>query len=169
MSAQQQDYIIRHIQTISRLIARLRMKGKVLAEEDRAEVNEALLLALHLQEKNFGRPATEFLELSADEQFSSLLDGEAKALGHERCGVYVALLRDTAELYAYRGNSDLALGARQLALYMALRVAMDQPIDPRASQALVNSLQLVLGEAELYPPTQELRNRYEQTVHNDQR
>jgi hypothetical protein len=168
MPAQQQDYILRHIQTISRLIARLRMKGKILAEEDRAEVNEALLLALHLQEKNFGRPATEFLKLSADEQFSCLLHGQTKAQGHERCCVYVALLRDTAELYACRGSDDLALGARQLALYIALRVALDQTISPAAAPALVHSLRLILGEAELYPPTQELLDRYQQMVNSHQ-
>ena len=109
MPAQQQDYILRHIQTISRLVARLRLKGKMLSDEDRVEVNEALLLALHLQEKNFGMPAADFLGLSADAQFATLGRGAAKAAGHERCLTYVALLRETAELYAWRGNSDLAL------------------------------------------------------------
>jgi len=164
MPAQQQDYIVRHIQTISRLVARLRLKGKMLSDEDRAEVNEALLLAMHLQEKNFGRPAAEFLALSADEQFAALGERESKATGHARCLTYITLLRDTAELYAYRGNSDLALGARHLALHLALRIALDTPLDAPAAAALVRSLQGILDGAELHPPTQELLERFERLV-----
>jgi hypothetical protein len=162
MPGQQQDYILRHIQTISRLVARLRLKGKLLTDEDRAEVNETLLLAMHLQEKNFGRPAAEFLALSADEQFTALCAGAAKAAGHDRCLTYISLLRETAELYAFRGNSDLALGARQLALYLALRVALDQPLDAPAARAQVKSLQRLLDGAELHPPAQELLEKFTQ-------
>jgi len=161
MPAQQQDYILRHIQTISRLVARLRMKGKLLAEEDRAEVDEALLLALHLQEKNFGMPAVRFLELSADQQFSTLSGTPSTVAGHERCRTYVALLRDTAELYAWRDRTDLARGARQLALYLALRVALDEPADFAGVDAQVRELRLSLADAELYPPAQELLEQFD--------
>lgn len=161
MPAQQQDYILRHIQTISRLVARLRLKGKILAEEDRAEVNEALLQAMHLQEKNFGRPAAEFLALSADEQFEALRNSESPSTGHARCVTYVTLLRETAELYAWRGSSDLALGARRLAMHLALRVALDEPADASAGRDLVRSLQIILDGANLPPPTQELLEQFE--------
>lgn len=160
MPTQQQDYIVRHIQTIARLLARLRQKGNPLGAEDQAELNDALLQAAQLQEKNFGRPAAEFLALSADEQFHVLNRAETKAAGHERCLICVALLRSMAELYAYRGSSDLALGARQHALYLALRVALDAPADTAAVRALVDSLLHILDGAELHPPTQELLAAY---------
>jgi hypothetical protein len=160
MPSQQQDYIVRHIQTISRLLARLRTKGKLLGEEDRAELNDALLLAVQLQEKNFGRPAAEFLALPADEQFEALRRSETKAIGHERCLTYASLLRATAEIYAFRDRSDLALGARQLALYLALRVALDEPASPAAARELIADLRRILDGAELYPPTQELLERF---------
>jgi len=160
MPAQQQDYILRHIHTISQLLARLRRKGKMLAEEDRVEVNEALLLALHLQEKNFGLPAAQFLALPADEQVAALGKGESQFTRHERCLTYATLLRDTAELYAFRGNTDLALGARQLALYIALRVSLDQPADQPTGASLVRELLLVLDGADLPPPTQELLEQF---------
>jgi hypothetical protein len=163
MSAQQQDYILRHIQTISRLVARLRLKGKVLSDEDRVEVNEALLLALHLQEKNFGMPAAEFLGLSADGQFATLCRGESKAAGHERCLTYVALLRKTAELYAWRGNSDLALGARRLALAIALRAGLEG--SAAAARDTIRSLCLLLDGADLAPPEQELLEQFQQLPH----
>lgn len=161
MPAQQQDYILRHIQTISRLVARLRLKGKILAEEDRTEVNEALLQAMHLQEKNFGMPAARFLELSADEQIAALRRGESPAAGRARGLTYATLLRETAELYAYRGSSDLALGARQLALYIALRIALDEPAEASAASELIRSLRLILGDAEMHPPTFELLEQFE--------
>ncbi len=156
MATQQQDYLLRQIEMIGRLVARLRRKGKILAEEDRTELNETLLLALHLQEKNFGMPAAKFLSLSADEQLAALQAGESEATGHERCLTYATLLRETAELYAFRGSEDLALGARQLALHVALSVALDQPADTPAVHALVHELQAVLGDAELPPPTREM-------------
>ncbi len=160
MPTQQQDYIVRHIETIARLLARLRQKGSLLTEEDRAELNDALLQAAQLQEKNFGRPAAAFLALPADEQFRVLNRAETKAAGHERCLTCVDLLRSMAELYAYRGNSDLALGARQHALYLVLRVALDAPVDPATGRTLVDSLLHILDGAELLPPIQELLAEY---------
>jgi hypothetical protein len=159
MATQQQDYILRHIETISRLVARLRRPGKLLGPEDMAELNETLLLALHLQEKNFGVPAAEFLRLSADEQIASLKRSESKLAGQERCLTYATLLRDTAELYAYRGNTDLALGARQLALHVALTVALDQAGGASTGRTMVHDLVVALEGAELPPPTRELLER----------
>lgn len=156
MPAQQQDYIVRHLQTISQLIARLRQKGKLLGAEDQAELNDALLLALQLQERNFGRPAAEFLALPADQQFEALCRTGTRAIGHERCLTYASLLRTTAELYAIRDRSDLALGARQLALYVVLRVGLDEPADRAGVRATVDDLLRILDGAELLPPTAEL-------------
>ena len=156
MASQQQDYLLRQIELLGRFVARLRRKGKLLADEDKDELNETLLLALHLQEKNFGMPAAQFLSLSADEQIASLQRGESKTSGHERCLTYATLLKDTAELYVYRHNEDLALGARQLALYVALCVALDQPAEAPGGRALVRELLAVLTVAELPAPTREL-------------
>ena len=160
MAGQQQDYILRHIQTISRLVARLRLKGKLLSAQDRADVNEGLLLAMHLQEKNFGRPAAEFLALPAEEQFAAFLRTEAKNTGHERCLTYVRLLRETADLYAFLDRTNLAAGARQLALYLALRIALDQPEQPAIARTTVDELLALLEGAVLHPPTQELLDQF---------
>ena len=160
MPTQQQDYILRHIETISRLIARLRRKGKPLEPEDTAEVNDALLLTLQLQEKNFGMPAAQFLALPADEQVAALKRAETKTAGHERCLTYATLLKHTAELYAFRGSSDLALGARLLALHVAVAVALDQPIDVATVRALVRELLVVLDGADLPPPTRALLDQF---------
>ena len=161
MAGQQQDYLLRQIEILGRLAARLRKKVKPLDEQDRLELNETLLLALHLQERNFGMPAAKFLRLTADEQVAALRKGESAADGLERCLNYAAILKETAELYAFRGNEDLALGARQLALYFALSVALEKPADARAAETLIDELRADLGEAGLHPPTRELLDRFE--------
>ncbi len=76
--------------------------------------------------------------------------------------MYAALLKETADLYTYRDRDDLALGARQLGLYVALSVALDQPADLQAVHALVDELKNALGEAGLHAPTRELLERFEQ-------
>lgn len=156
MPTQQQDYLLRHIETIGRLIARLRRRGKPLEPEDTAELNDVLQLTLQQQEKNFGMPATQFLALPADEQIAALKRAETKTAGHERCLTYATLLKHTAELYTYRGSSDLALGARLLGLHVALSIALDQPTDTATVRALVRDLLVVLDGADLPPPTRAL-------------
>jgi hypothetical protein len=160
MPGQQQDYILREIELLGRYVARLRRKGKALDEKEQAELNETLLLAMHLQERNFGMPAAKFLGMTADEQVTALRKGESKAGGHERCLVYAAILKAMAELYAYRNREDLTLGARQLALYVVLSVAVDQPADAPAVQALVHELRSALGDVALHPPTGELLDQF---------
>jgi hypothetical protein len=162
MPGQQQDYILRQIELLGRFAASLRRRGKPLDEQDKRELNENLLLAMHLQEQNFGMPAAQFAGLTAEEQITALRKSESKPTGQERCLMYAALLKETADLYAYRDSEELALGARQLGLYVALSVALDQPADPRAAHALVDELRNALGEAELHAPTRELLERFEQ-------
>lgn len=156
MPTQQQDYIVRHLQTISRLVARLRLKGGRLSPGDRLDLDDGLREALRLQEQNFGRPAAEFLALSADEQFETLRRAETTSAGHQRCLAYVALLRSTADLYAFRDRSDLAVGARLLALHVALRVALDGPAGATGAQRQVTEILHLLDGAEPAPPTREL-------------
>ncbi len=163
MAGQQQDYILRQIELLGRFAARLRRKGKPLDDKDRLELNETLLLALHLQEQNFGMPAAKFLSLTADEQVAALRKGESTADGQARCLVYATILKETAVLYAFRDNEDLALGARQLALYLALSLALEPPTDGRAVHALIDELRADLGEAGLHAPTRELLGQFEQS------
>ena len=161
MPSQRQDYILREIELIGRVAARLRRKRTGLDEKDEADLNEALLLAMHVLEKTFGMPATDFLRLSADEQIACLRKGTDQAGGNERCLTYASLLREMAELYTQRRREDLALGARQLGLYVALAVGLDQPTDATAARALVRELVTLLGDAELPAPTLELLEKFE--------
>ena len=155
MPAQRQDYILTQIELLRRFVARLTNK------REQAGLDEALQLAFHLQEKLFPVPPTEFLRLEVAEQISALCAGESKSAGHEKCLTYAALLKETAQLYQFRGRDDLAAGARQLALHVALSIALDQPESPERSHALVDELSREVDPANLHPPVMELLEAYQ--------
>lgn len=156
MPGQRQDYILTQIDLLRRFVARLANK------REQAGLDEALQLAFNLQEKLFPVPPPEFLRLEVAEQISALCAGESKPAGHEKCLTYATLLKETAQLYQYRGRDDLAAGARQLALHVALSIALDQPVSPESSHALVDELSREIDPTNLHPPVLELLEEYQQ-------
>lgn len=156
MSAVRQDYILRQIDLLRQFVSRLAKR------RTEPELDEALLLAFHLQEKLFPVPPAEFLRLDLDEQIATLRRGESREAGNARCRTYATLLKETAELYDYKGQPDLAAGARQLALYAALQVSVDDPADAAAEQ-LVRDLLPAIDPTTLHAPVaallEQLRSR----------
>jgi len=158
MASQREDYLIGQIQLLRQFVARL------LRRREEAGLNEAIQLALHLQEKLFGKPAAEFLRLEVSEQITALKLGESKEAGHNKCLAYATLLKETATLYQIKNQDDLAAGARQLALYVVLSVAVDQPTGDNSASVLLAELTASLGQTELHPPVRELREKFDQRL-----
>lgn len=156
MPAQRQDYILGQIQLLGQFVARLTRR------RDAAGMDEAIQLALHLQEKLFGRPAKEFLQLEVSEQIAALRLGESKESGHSKCLSYATLLKETATLYDLSNRNDLATGARQLALYVTLSIAVDQPAGDTSANVLLAELTSSLAGKELHPPVRELQAKLDQ-------
>lgn len=156
MPSQREDYIIGQIQLLRQFVARL------LRRREEAGMHEAIQLAMHLQEKLFARPAAEFLRLEVSEQIAALKLGESKEAGHAKCLAYATLLKETAALYQIKNQDDLAAGARQLALHVVLRVAVDQPASDTSTNVLLAELTAALGNTELHPPVRELQERLDQ-------
>lgn len=156
MPAQRQDYILGQIQLLGEFVARLRRR------RDEAGLHEAIQLALYLQEKLFVKPAAEFLRLEVSEQIAVLKLGESKEAGHAKCLAYATLLKETATLYEFKNQMDLAAGARQLALHVVLSVAVDQPAGDTAVNLLLAELTPLLADTELHPPVRELQERLDQ-------
>jgi len=149
VSSQQQDYILRQIDLLRQFVKR------VVQKRPDPELDEALLLALHLQEKLFPLPPAEFLRLELPEQIAQLRRNESRADANAKCVAYAALLAETARLYAHKGEPDFAAGARQMALYAALNVAVDDATNAEANQ-LVPELLGQLDVHTLHPPVMEL-------------
>ncbi len=145
MSGLRQDYLLRQIELLRQFTARL--AGR---RPDR-ELEEALLLAFHLQERLLPLPPHEFLQLDLPGQLAALRRDETPREGNAKCRALAELLAETATLYGYKGHGELAGGARQLALYAALSAAVGDPADATA-RALVGRLVPLLDPACLHPP-----------------
>jgi hypothetical protein len=157
MSIQRQDYVMRQIALLRQFIARLSSQ-----RTDR-ELEEALLLSFHLQEKLLPLPPAEFLRLDLDAQITALRHLEPPAVARDKCLSYAGLLAETAELYDLKGRDDLAAGARQMALYASLVVALENPADASAV-SLVDRLAATLDSAALHAPVAELLAEYKQSA-----
>ncbi|MBI5425552.1 MAG: hypothetical protein HZA32_15850 [Opitutae bacterium] len=153
MPAQRRDYLLQQTELLRQFVARL------VHDRNPADVDEALQLALSLQEKLFPIPAAEFLVLDADEQVARLLANESPAAGREKCETYAALLREAAFLYELRGRSDFAAGARQLALHVVL-LAAPQPPDEATRQLVLKLTNDLAGEP-LHAPVAALLAEFE--------
>jgi hypothetical protein len=145
MSTQRQDYILRQIDLLRQFVKRLLLK------RPDPELDEALLLALHLQEKLFPIPPAEFLRLDLAAQIELLRRNEPVAAGNENCRAYAALLAETARIYEHKGQPDLAAGARQMGLYAALSAALADASDGEAN-ALARDLLAAIDVQTLHPP-----------------
>jgi hypothetical protein len=155
MSGQRQDYILRQIDLLRQFVKRVMLK------RPDPELDEALLLAMHLQEKLFPLPPAEFLRLDLGAQIARLRSNESRAAGNARCTAYAALLAETARLYEHKGEPDLAAGARQMGLYAAVSVVLDDRSDAEAN-LLARELLLQLDAKSLYPPVVALLDRLDQ-------
>ena len=149
MAGQRQDYILRQIELLRQFVARLAS-----GNGDR-EMEEALLLSFHLQEKLLPLPPAEFLRLDLAAQIETLRRNESPRAAHEKILTYAGLLAETAELYTLKHRDDLADGARQMGLYAALCAALETPGDTAAA-ALVERLAACLDPAVLHAPVAEL-------------
>jgi hypothetical protein len=157
MAGQRQDYILRQIELLRQFVARLASSG------GKRELEEALLLSFHLQEKLFPLPPAQFLQLELAAQVEALRAHENAAAGRENCLTYARLLAETASLYDLKGRNDLADGARQMALYAALCVALDEAPEPAANDLIVDLLPHLDPET-FHAPVAELLEEYRRRV-----
>jgi len=154
MPGQRKDYVLDEIERLRQFVARLAHSG------ERMGLEEALQLSFRLQEKLFPLPPPEFLGLTVADQLAALRAGESAAQGDAKCLAYARLLQETAALYDYRGRADLATGARQLSLQVALTVALGDTTGVTAAGALVTGLLPLVDPARLHPPVRELLNLF---------
>jgi hypothetical protein len=153
MAGIRQDYILRQLDLLRQFIARLASR------RNERELEEALLLSFHLQEKLFPLPPTEFLRLDLADQIAALSRNETPAAAREKCLSYATLLAETATLYDHKARGDLADGARQMALYAALHATLDTR-DDSAAVGLIEQLTGQLDPETLHAPVAALLAEY---------
>jgi hypothetical protein len=152
MGSVRQDYLLKQFELLRQAVKR------AVTKRPDPELDEALLLALHLQEKLFPLPPAAFLSLDLAGQIAALRQGESREAGNEKCRMLARLLVQTSLLYQHKGLADLTAGARQMALYAALSVVVDDPADLETA-GLARELLAVLDPTTLHPPVSELLQR----------
>lgn len=160
MPGLRQDYILRQIELLRQFVARL------CSDRDERSLDEALNLSLHLQARLFPLPVADFLQLDADAQHAALVANESPGTAREKCLAYAALLRETATLYDLRGRDDLARGARQLALHVALLTALAPPSGANDGELhrLTQDLTGELDPEDLPPPLGDLVAEFKKRI-----
>jgi len=154
MAGQREDYLLRELSILRHLVARL------LGRRDPAGIEEALQLSFHLQEKLFAMPPADFLRLPVSEQIKALSAKESAVAGRDKCLTYAGLLRETATIYQVHGRDDLAAGARQLALDVALHVALDGDAGAAQAGPTVEQLAAALDPEQLHEPVRAMLAEY---------
>ncbi|MDQ5980588.1 MAG: hypothetical protein QG602_3565 [Verrucomicrobiota bacterium] len=149
MAGIRQDYLLRQLELLRQFVARLMSR-----RSDR-ELEEALLLSFHLQEKLFPVPPADFLRLELADQIAALRQNESPTSAHEKVLTYASLLAETAGLYELKGRGDLADGSRQMALYAALCASLEHRGD-EAATGLIEKLTGQLDPEQLHAPVAEL-------------
>jgi hypothetical protein len=158
MPGQRQDYILRQIDLLRQFVSRL------VRTKEGAGLEDMLQLSFSLQEKLFAMPPADFLQLDVSEQIAALKKNEPDDAGREKCLTYATLLKETAALYEFRSRDDLAFGARQLALHVALATVLNPPKTDDTTHALLEELQASVAGHALHPPVQELLDEYQRSV-----
>ena len=155
MAGQRQDYLVREIGRL-----RVMITGLLNPPRTPAKIEEALLLTLDLQTKLFPIPAEQFLALDAAAQFERLGQNLSDEDAAEECATYAELLFHTATLYDFSDRHDLATGARQLSLHIALLT--HDAYGNEDAHNLVTILATAIDRDELAAPVRELLEDFEQ-------
>ena len=116
MPTEKQDYVLRLIEELGRLIA------EIVNLRQRGSYDTALQMVLQAQQRLFGRPAEAFIGRSIDDQVHLLVVGENPANARAKCVAYATLLTEAAGIYQAREQTALAGAACQWALQVLIAV-----------------------------------------------
>jgi hypothetical protein len=151
MLTSRRDYILRLIDEVARLLARLVMN------RDRATHEDSLQTLTLAFERLFAREAHEIFQLTPDQQYLLLAEGEPSDAARDKRLLYAALNAEAARLYLRLGRTELARASRLNALRFTLRARRDGPPEGLPDFAPdPAALVAELGPENLDPETAEL-------------
>lgn len=154
MAGMREDYVLRGIDRLRVLVA-----GLLNPPRASAKIDEALQLALELQTKLFPIDAGSFLAMPPAAQFDRLRLKLSEEEAAEKCATYAELLFHTATLYDFSDRHDLASGARQLSLHIALLT--EQAFGSEDAHRLAALLASGVSRRELAVPVRQLLEDFE--------
>lgn len=115
MLTSRRDYILRIIDEVSRLLARVIFKHR--AGDDR----EALETVVQACERLFGLEADKLFQFTPEQHVLMLSEGEPPEIARDKILVYAALNAEAGKIYSQRGNTVMGRASVMNALRLTLR------------------------------------------------
>lgn len=151
MLTARRDYILRIIDEVGRLLARVVLKRRAGADE---EALETVVLGC---ERLFGRPADQIFALTPEAQVALLIDDAPAELARDKLLLYAALNAEAGRIYQRVGRAGLARASFTQALRLTVKARVRFPSDtlPDYAPRTADLLAALSGEP-LDPDTAEL-------------
>ena len=151
MLTSRRDYILRIIDEVSRLLARVVFKRRTGATD------EALQSVVQACERLFSLEADRLFQFTPDQHFVMLTEGETPEIGRDKVLLYAALSTEAGHLYTRLGNRTMARASFLNALRFTLRARTEFPQENLPAYApSVAVLRESLADAPLDPATEQL-------------
>jgi hypothetical protein len=115
MLTSRRDYILRIIDEVSRLLARVIFKRRS------GEQEAALQTIVQACERLFAMPADQLFQFTPEQHFVMLTEGEPPTIGRDKLLLYAALNAEAGHVYTKIGNATMARASFLNALRFALR------------------------------------------------
>jgi hypothetical protein len=124
MLTSRRDYILRIIDEVSRLLARVVFKRRG------GESQEALQTVVQACERLFAMDADKLFQLSPDQHYAMLVEGEQPEIARNKALIYAALNAEAGRLYRQLQRPELARAAFLAALRVSLKARAEFPATP---------------------------------------
>ena len=148
MLTSRRDYILRIIDEVSRLLARIIFKRRA------GEPEIALQTIVQACERLFSMEADKLFQFTPEQHFLMLTEGEPPEIGRNKVLIYAALNTEAGHTYTKLGNAAMARPSYLNALQLTLRARTEFPSEnlPEYAPSLA-VLRDALADAPLDPAT----------------
>lgn len=154
MITSRRDYILRIIDEVSRIIARVVFKRRAGADQ------EALETVVQGFQRLFNLQADQLFQMTPDHHYVMLTLDEPPEIARDKVLLYAALSAEAGRIYKKMGNERMATATINNAVRFALKAksfATDMPLPDFAPD--VDELVSTLGAGKLDPENQALRTQ----------
>jgi hypothetical protein len=148
MLTSRRDYILRLIDEVSRLLARVIFKRRA------GEPEEALQTVVQACERLFSMESERLFQFTPEQHFVMLTQDEPPEIARDKVLLYAALNMEAGHIYTRNGNRAMARGSFLNALRLSLRARSEFPAEnlPAFAPSLA-VLRDSLADAPLDPET----------------
>lgn len=115
MITSRRDYILRIIDEVGRLLARVVFKRRAGSDQ------EALESVVEGCERLFGREAQQIFQLTPEQHFALLIENEEPLIARDKVLLYAALCAEAGRIYSRLGKPALAHASFTNALRLAVK------------------------------------------------